>query len=99
MPAGTTRLRVQRPERITGANAGRLRPCGLSRPGAGRTQGQPLVVENTMYVVTPYPNVLSPSTSLARAPAKGISSGGGPQPLGIACCDAINRRASTPPAV
>ena len=44
---------------ITSANATRLRPVWTFSTGvlAGH-QGQPLVVKNTMYVVTPWPNVL-----------------------------------------
>ncbi len=44
---------------ITRANATRLRPVWTFSTGvlAGH-QGQPLVVDNTMYVVTPWPNVL-----------------------------------------
>ena len=44
---------------ITAANATRLRPVWTFSTGvlAGH-EGQPLVVKNTMYVVTPWPNVL-----------------------------------------
>jgi len=39
---------------ITGANAGRLRPVWTFSTGVlGGHEGQPLVVDNTMYVVTP----------------------------------------------
>ena len=44
---------------ITAANAARLRPVWTFSTGVlGGHEGQPLVVNNTMYVVTPYPNVL-----------------------------------------
>src|SRR4029077_5809071 len=44
---------------ITGANASRLRPVWSFSTGVlGGHEGQPLVVDHTMYVVTPYPNVL-----------------------------------------
>src|SRR5206468_1321392 len=44
---------------ITPANAPRLRPVWtFSTCVLGGHEGQPLVVDNTMYVVTPYPNVL-----------------------------------------
>ncbi|HZH81237.1 MAG TPA: PQQ-dependent dehydrogenase, methanol/ethanol family, partial [Gemmatimonadales bacterium] len=44
---------------ITKANAGRLRPVWTFSTGVlGGHEGQPLVVGHTMYVVTPYPNVL-----------------------------------------
>src|SRR5262245_17829458 len=44
---------------ITAENASRLKPVWTFSTGvlAGH-QGQPLVVKNTMYVVTPWPNVL-----------------------------------------
>src|SRR5437762_13703400 len=44
---------------ITPANAARLRPQWSFSTGVlGGHEGQPLVVNNTMYVVTPFPNVL-----------------------------------------
>src|SRR5437016_10543495 len=81
---------------ITGANAGRLRPVWSFSTGVlGGHEGQPLVVNRTMYVVTPYPNVLY-AFDLAHEgyPLKwkyrpDVS----PTSLGIACCDAINRGA------
>lgn len=82
---------------ITPANAGGLRPVWSFSTGVlGGHEGQPLVVNNTMYVVTPYPNVLY-AFDLTREgyPLKwkyrpAVS----PNALGIACCDAINRGAS-----
>src|SRR5881396_303522 len=81
---------------ITGANAGRLRPVWSFSTGVlGGHEGQPLVVDQTMYVVTPYPNVLYafdltregyPLKWKYRPPVD-------PNALGIACCDAINRGA------
>jgi len=44
---------------ITAANASRLRPVWTFSTGVlGGHEGQPLVVGHTLYVVTPYPNVL-----------------------------------------
>ena len=44
---------------ITVANAAQLRPVWTFSTGVlGGHEGQPLVVNNTMYVVTPWPNVL-----------------------------------------
>ena len=58
-------------------------------------EGQPLVVNDTMYVVTPWPNVLY-AFDLAKEgyPLKwkyrpDVS----PNAIGISCCDAINRGA------
>jgi len=61
----------------------------------GGHEGQPLVVDNTMYVVTPYPNVLY-AFDLTREgyPLKWkYRPAVDPNALGIACCDAINRGA------
>jgi len=58
-------------------------------------EGQPLVVGSTMYVVTPYPNLLY-SLDL-RKPGGGLNWLYGPNPdprsVGIACCDVVNRGA------
>src|SRR5207302_9314 len=81
---------------ITGANAGRLRPVWSFSTGVlGGHEGQPLVVDNTMYVVTPYPNVLY-AFDLTREgyPLKWkYRPAVDPNALGIACCDAVNRGA------
>src|SRR5437762_6360757 len=81
---------------ITAANAGRLRPVWSFSTGVlGGHEGQPLVVDNTMYVVTPYPNVLY-AFDLTREgyPLKWkYRPSVDPNALGIACCDAINRGA------
>jgi len=81
---------------ITGANAGRLRPVWSFSTGVlGGHEGQPLVVEHTMYVVTPYPNVLY-AFDLTREgyPLKWkYRPAVDPNATGIACCDAINRGA------
>src|SRR5947207_7429885 len=81
---------------VTGANAGRLRPVWTFSTGVlGGHEGQPLVVNNTMYVVTPYPNVLYAFDLTKEGyPLKwkyrpAVS----PNAIGIACCDVINRGA------
>src|SRR6185437_3814836 len=44
---------------ITTSNAAQLRPLWSFSTGVlGGHEGQPLVVNNTMYVVTPFPDVL-----------------------------------------
>jgi PQQ-dependent dehydrogenase (methanol/ethanol family) len=81
---------------ITRANATRLRPVWTFSTGvlAGH-QGQPLVVKNTMYVVTPWPNVLYAFDLTQEGyPLKwkyrpDVS----PNAIGMACCDVINRGA------
>ncbi len=81
---------------ITVANAARLRPVWSFSTGVlGGHEGQPLVVNATMYVVTPYPNVLY-AFDLAQEgyPLKWkYRPDVDPNAVGIACCDAINRGA------
>src|SRR3954469_21210158 len=82
---------------ITPANAANLRVAWTFSTGVLRGhEGQPLVVNNTMYLVTPYPNV---------AYALDLTQEGFPlkwkyrpenaqAAIGIACCDVVNRGAS-----
>src|SRR5467141_1165072 len=81
---------------ITPANVTRLRPQWSFSTGVlGGHEGQPLVVNNTMYVVTPFPNVLY-AFDLTREgyPLKWkYRPDVNPTSVGIACCDAINRGA------
>ena len=81
---------------ITTANAAHLRPVWTFSTGVlGGHEGQPLVVGKTMYVVTPYPNVLyafdlsQPDYPLLwkYRPDQNSSA------LGVACCDGVNRGA------
>ena len=81
---------------ITAANAGRLRPVWTFSTGVlGGHEGQPLVVGHTMYVVTPYPNVLYAfDLTQDGYPLKWkYRPDVDPNAVGIACCDAINRGA------
>jgi lanthanide-dependent methanol dehydrogenase len=81
---------------INAGNAKGLRPVWTFSTGvlAGH-QGQPLVVNNTMYVVTPYPNVLyafdltKEGYPLRWKYRPNVS----PNAVGISCCDVINRGA------
>src|SRR5215813_2061275 len=81
---------------ITAPNARGLHPVWTFSTGvlAGH-EGQPLVVNNTMYVVTPYPNVLYAFDLTQEGyPLKwkyrpAVS----PNAIGVACCDVINRGA------
>lgn len=81
---------------INAGNAKGLRPVWTFSTGvlAGH-QGQPLVVNNTMYVVTPYPNVLyafdltKEGYPLRWKYRPNVS----PNAIGISCCDVINRGA------
>ena len=81
---------------ITSANVARLRPVWSFSTGVlGGHEGQPLVVNNTMYVVTPYPNVLY-AFDLTKDgyPLKWkYRPDVNPSAVGSACCDAVNRGA------
>jgi len=59
-------------------------------------EGNPLVVNNTMYVVTPYPNILY-AIDLTK-PGGAVKWVYEPRPsdraVGIACCDVVNRGAA-----
>src|SRR5216110_1746161 len=81
---------------INAKNAKGLHPLWTFSTGVlGGHEGQPLVVNNTMYVVTPYPNVLY-AFDLTREgyPLKWkYRPSVDPNALGIACCDAITRGA------
>ena len=81
---------------ITPANASRIRPTWSFSTGVlGGHEGQPLVVGTTMYVVTPYPNVLY-AFDLTR---EGYPLRWKYRPnvdaaaIGMACCDVVNRGA------
>jgi PQQ-dependent dehydrogenase (methanol/ethanol family) len=83
-------------DQLTPLNVQRLRPVWNFSTGVLRGhEGQPLVVDNTMYVVTPYPNVLyafdltQPDYPLKWKYRPNVD----PSALGMACCDAINRGA------
>jgi PQQ-dependent dehydrogenase (methanol/ethanol family) len=79
---------------ITSENVSALKPVWTFSTGVLRGQeAAPLVVGSTMYVITPYPNVLY-ALDLAQpgAPLKWTYK---PKPLaasnGVACCDSVNR--------
>src|SRR5207237_9178618 len=81
---------------ITPANASKLRPIWSFSTGVlGGHEGQPLVVGSTMYVVTPFPNVLYAFDLTHEGyPLKWkYRPDVNPASVGIACCDAINRGA------
>lgn len=81
---------------INTQNAPRLRPLWTFSTGVlGGHEGQPLVVNDTMYVVTPWPNVLyafdltQEGYPLRWKYRPAVS----PNAIGIACCDSVNRGA------
>ena len=81
---------------INRTNVTRLKPLWSFSTGVlGGHEGQPLVVGNTMYVVTPFPNVLY-AFDLTREgyPLRWkYRPDVNPTAVGVACCDAINRGA------
>src|SRR5256885_9796951 len=82
---------------ITPTSASKLHPVWSFSTGVlGGHEGQPLVVNGTMYVVTPFPNVLCAfDLSGEGYPLKWKSRPDvNPTAVGIACCDAINRGAT-----
>jgi lanthanide-dependent methanol dehydrogenase len=98
MPAGDyANSRFSELADITAANAANLRASWTFSTGVLRGhEGQPLVVNNTMYVVTPYPNV-SYALDLAQAgqPLKWKFRPENDQAAaGQACCDVVNRGAA-----
>ena len=98
MPAGDyANSRYSTLNQITPANAANLRASWTFSTGVLRGhEGQPLVVNNTMYLVTPYPNV-SYALDLATEgqPLKWKFRPENAQAAaGQACCDVVNRGAA-----
>jgi lanthanide-dependent methanol dehydrogenase len=81
---------------ITAQNVGQLQLAWTFSTGVTRGhEAGPLVVDSTMYVVTPFPNILyALDLSKPGAPAKWTYK---PSPMlaaqGVACCDLVNRGA------
>ena len=89
--------RFSKLDKINTQNVARLRNVWNFSTGVlSGHEGQPLVVNNTMYVVTPYPDVLyafdltKPDYPLKWKYRPAVD----PAAIGIACCDVINRGAS-----
>jgi PQQ-dependent dehydrogenase (methanol/ethanol family) len=83
-------------EQINSTNATRLHPLWTFSTGVlGGHEGQPLVVKDTMYVVTPWPNVLyafdlrKEGYPLRWKYRPAVS----PNAIGESCCDTVNRGA------
>jgi PQQ-dependent dehydrogenase (methanol/ethanol family) len=98
MPAGDyASSRFSSLDQITTANAASLKASWTFSTGVLRGhEGQPLVVNNTMYLVTPYPNV-SYAIDLAT-PGQPLKWKFRPEnaqaAAGQACCDVVNRGAA-----
>ena len=98
MPAGDyANSRFSDLSQITPANAANLRASWTFSTGVLRGhEGQPLVVNNTIYVVAPYPNV-SYAIDLTQAgqPLKWkLRPENAQAAAGQACCDVVNRGAA-----
>ncbi|MFL6230979.1 MAG: PQQ-binding-like beta-propeller repeat protein, partial [Pyrinomonadaceae bacterium] len=84
-------------DQINATNAANLKVAWTFSTGNTRGhEAAPLVVNNTMYVVTPYPNILyALDLTKPGAPAKWAFQ---PKPSsssqGVACCDLVNRGAA-----
>src|SRR5262249_57511927 len=86
---------------ITPANAKNLHVAWTFSTGVLRGhEGQPLVVDNTMYIVTPYPNVAyALDLTQPGFPAKWKYRPDNAQAaVGEACCDVVNRAPAYPNA-
>lgn len=98
MPAGDYgNLRYSPLDKINSHNVQDLRLVATQSTGiAHGHEGQPLVVNSTLYMVTPFPNnLIALDLTQPGFPEKWVYS---PDPtnrsVGIACCDAVNRGAS-----
>src|SRR5438477_1003421 len=98
MPAGDyASSRYSELSSITPENAANLRVAWAFLTGVLRGhEGQPLVVGNTMYVITPYPNVAyAIDLTQPGQPLKWkFRPDNSQQAIGRACCDVVNRGAS-----
>ncbi len=89
-------LRFSPLDQITTANVAELKQVTSLSTGIPRGhEGAPLVVNNTMYVVTPYPNNvmaidLVPEGGRLKWMHEPLPD---PRSVGIACCDVVNRGA------
>ena len=98
MPAGDysasrfSALSAITPENVKGLHAAWTFSTGVLRGH----EGQPLVVGNTMYLVTPYPNVgYALDLATEGQPLKWkVRPENAQQAVGIACCDVVNRGAA-----
>src|SRR5207244_1122015 len=83
-------------DEINASNVGNLKVAWTFSTGVNRGQeAAPLVVGDTMYVVTPFPNILYALDLKANGAAKWKYE---PDPEsaapGVACCDLVNRGAA-----
>lgn len=98
LPAGDyANTRYSPLSQIDTQNVKNLRIIGSMSTGIARGhEGQPLVVNNTLYVVTPFPDdLIALDLSKPGFPMKWkYEPYPDPQSQGVACCDVVNRGAS-----
>ncbi|HVN19388.1 MAG TPA: PQQ-dependent dehydrogenase, methanol/ethanol family, partial [Dongiaceae bacterium] len=98
LPAGDyANTRYSPLDQINTKNVNNLKIIGSMSTGIPHGhEGQPLVVNGTMYVVTPFPNnVIALDLSKPGFPKKWeYQPRPDPQAQGVACCDVVNRGAS-----
>jgi PQQ-dependent dehydrogenase (methanol/ethanol family) len=98
MPAGDySSSRFSDLNQITAANVKNLHASWTFSTGVLRGhEGQPLVVQNTMYLVTPYPNVgYALDLTQEGQPLKWkVRPENSQAAVGLACCDVVNRGAA-----
>ena len=82
-------------DELTPANVGNLELAWAYATGTERgLEAAPLVVGDTMYVITPYPNELHALDVLTGAPRWIYEPVPDPASQGVACCDVVNRGGS-----
>lgn len=89
-------LRYSQLDQINTGNVNQLKVVFTFSTGINRGhEAAPLVVNNTMYIVTPYPNILY-ALDLTK-PGAPVKWSYNPSPVpasqGVACCDVVNRGA------
>jgi len=98
LPAGDyANTRYSPLSEINTTNVKNLRPVAVMQDGIPHGhEGQPLEVNNTLYMVTPYPNdLLAFDLTKPGFPLKWkYEPHPDPQSQGVACCDVVNRGAS-----
>jgi lanthanide-dependent methanol dehydrogenase len=83
-------------DQITVSNVSNLKPAFTFSTGLSNGhEAAPLVVDNTMYIVTPWPNILyALDLTKPGAPLKwSYEPKPTPSSKGVACCDVVNRGA------
>ena len=90
-------LRYSQLDEITTENAAQLRPAWTFSTGVLRGhEAAPLIVGGTMYIVTPFPNLLYALDLTQPGATQKWMYAPEPEPAsqGVACCDVVNRGAA-----